>query len=511
MTRIAAVCALILGFCLTETLSFSSVYSSARHVSPLRRTVEPLFSSVDTFNGLSDSKPTKRSRFMNAIPRMDALDKNILGTAVPSMINMAVVPLVNAVDTFWVGRMGVALALAGQAAANSAFFTLYFLVAFLPTITAPMVAEAVASGDMEAAQERVCESLFLCNLFGGLGTILLVVFPRVGLRMVLPEGAPALEYAAPYLRWRALSMAPALLTATGFAAYRGLLNTVTPLKVSLFTNALNLFLDPLLIFNAKLGFIGAALATAISEGSAGLIYLQLLLKRKLVTWKKLVKPPSWKKLVPILQGGSSVLARQAAINVAIISAARRAQVMDPSGVSAAAYGIVMNLFSVGIVMHIAIQSTAAALIPATRAKEGDEAARNVADRMFSWGTLIGALMGTIQYLALPFLVPLFSTLPEVQEAVRAPAIISSFVHFINGIAFAGEGAMLGLGCFRDLALLTAVGTLTLLGLLSTPLGNRLDGILVSLAIFNIVQGVSVLTHYLKFGPLAKKKTKISSA
>jgi hypothetical protein len=71
--------------------------------------------------------------------------------------------------------------------------------------------------------------------------------------------------------------------------------------------------------------------------------------------------------------------------------------------------------------------------------------------------------------------------------------------------------MLGLGCFRDLALLTAGGTLTLLGLLSTPLGNRLDGILVSLAIFNIVQGVSVLTHYLKFGPLAKKKTKISSA
>jgi len=222
--------------------------------------------SVEEVNGLYQYIPTKRTRFLAALPCLDTLDRRVMGTALPSMVNLAVVPLVNAVDTFWVGRMGIALSLAGQAAANNAFFTIYFLVAFLPTITAPMVAEAVGSGDTEAAQARVCESLFLCNVLGGIGTILLVGFPRlVGLRAILPDGAPALEYAAPYLRWRALSMVPALLSATGFAAYRGMLDTVTPLKVSLFTNALNLVLDPLLMFQAKLGFVGAALATAISE------------------------------------------------------------------------------------------------------------------------------------------------------------------------------------------------------------------------------------------------------
>jgi Na+-driven multidrug efflux pump len=112
-------------------------------------------------------------------------------------------------------------------------------------------------------------------------------------------------------------------------------------------------------------------------------------------------------------------------------------------------------------------------------------------------------MGTLQFLALPLLIPLFSTLPEVQQAVKGPAVISSLIHFINGIAFAGEGTMLGLGCFRDLALLTAGGTLTLLGLLSTSLGDSLNGILVALALFNVVQGASVLTHYLKVSPLAK--------
>jgi Na+-driven multidrug efflux pump len=263
--------AILLGFVrlsihFTEISSFTSAYLSVRHDVFPRQTRRPghfesdrqLFSTFDAIDGIVDPPSTKRSRFISAIPRMDSLDEKILGTAVPSMINMAVVPLVNAVDTFWVGRMGIALALAGQAAANSAFFTLYFLVAFLPTITAPMVAAAVASGDMDAAQERVCESLFLCNVLGGLGTMVLVLFPHVGLRMVLPDGAPALEYAAPYLRYRALSMVPALLSATGFAAYRGMLDTVTPLKVSLFTNALNLVLDPLLIFRGQLGFLGAA-------------------------------------------------------------------------------------------------------------------------------------------------------------------------------------------------------------------------------------------------------------
>jgi len=45
-----------------------------------------------------------------------------------------------------------------------------------------------------------------------------------------------------------LGMIPALFSATGFAAYRGLLNTVTPMKVSLTANLLNLVLDPLCIF-----------------------------------------------------------------------------------------------------------------------------------------------------------------------------------------------------------------------------------------------------------------------
>lgn len=323
---------------------------------------------------------SKRQRFLQALPgrwgqqraetkkkrtQLSSLDTRVLGTAIPSMINLAVVPLVNAVDTFWVGRMGVALALAGQAAANQAFFTLYFLINYIPTMTAPLVASAVGSKQTDQAQARVCESLFLSNVLGLIGTAFLVLAPQAALSMVIPAGAPAMEYAKPYLQVRALSMIPVLMSATGFAAFRGMLDTVTPLKVSLGANLLNLVLDPLLIFFTPLGVAGAALATALSEFASGAVYMKLLVKRKLATLKLLVKPPSFKSLIPLLQGGTSLLGRQMAINIGLVAAARRAQALDPSGVSAAAYGIAMQLYSVGIVVHIAMQGTASALVPAT--------------------------------------------------------------------------------------------------------------------------------------------------
>ena len=172
----------------------------------------------------SGPKFSKRKRFLAALPKIsrskmgDDVDKQILSSSLPSMVNMAVVPLVNAVDTFWVGRLGVALALADQADANQAFFMFYFFVSVLPTITAPMVAKAVGSGDVVEAEKQVNQALFLSNLLGAIGTTMLVGFPRLSLELILSKDAPSMSWAIPYLRFRGLSMIPALVSATGFSA-----------------------------------------------------------------------------------------------------------------------------------------------------------------------------------------------------------------------------------------------------------------------------------------------------
>jgi len=463
-------------------------------------------------NSSSSSSSTKTKATQEDKWWGDETDQLILQTAIPSMLNFLVVPLVNSVDTFWVGRLGVALALAGQAAANQAFFTIYFLVAFLPNLIAPLVATSISSGDTKEAQNRIREGLFLSNLLGGIGTLLLVGFPQTSLRMVLPADAPAMPYAVNYARLRSLSMMPALWSATGTAAYRGLLDTVTPLKVSLVTNLCNLVADPLLIFGLPflpfkaMGISGAAVATAGSEMISGVTYLYLLLKKKLLKTKQILSIPSWERLKPLVIGGFAMLMRQLVLNVAFLGASRKAQMMDrATGIPAAAYGIVMQVYSLGVVCHLGMQSTAAALVPAARAKGGDDAARAVADRMMIWGVIVGAVIAIAQFTAQQRLLPMFSTIPEVQEAVKIPALISSLIQFANGPLFVGEGIMLGLGLFKALSCATAMGVGIMLAVLATPLGQQLNGILIALAAFNVYQAIAMVYHYLKMGPLSKTK------
>jgi Na+-driven multidrug efflux pump len=252
--------------------------------------------------------------------------------------------------------------------------------------------------------------------------------------------------------------------------------------------------------------MGAAIATAFSEFTSGVAYIVLMLRRKLVRVSLLFRPPSIESLIPLVLGGVSLLGRQMALNLGFLLATRRAQSLDPiTGIAAAAYGIVMQISSVTGVMHIAMQCTAAALVPSTLAKSGPNDARRMADRIFFWGTILGLLLGSIQYLSIPYLVPLFTPIPEVQEAIRIPAAIASLLHVANGPVFVGEGVMLGLRCYRDLLLITAIGISTMVAGLASPIGQKLNGILVSFLAFCIVQAIAVVIHYLKFGPLASQK------
>ena len=64
------------------------------------------------------------SRLAEALsPRFSALDGRIAAVAVPAIFSLVVFPLVGMVDTFFVGRMGSALSLAGQGAANAALIS----------------------------------------------------------------------------------------------------------------------------------------------------------------------------------------------------------------------------------------------------------------------------------------------------------------------------------------------------------------------------------------------------
>ena len=177
-------------------------------------------------------------KILRGMPRGDDFDKRIVELAVPAIINFAILPLVGAVDTAFVGQMGDALALAGQGAANQVFSSTFWIISFLPSVVTPLVAQAVGSGDQAEVQDRVGEAVFLGLILGLIGTFFLGKFPDKALSAVLPADAPAMKYAQPYLAIRALTFIPAILSTVGFSCFRGSMDVVTPLKISLLSNVL---------------------------------------------------------------------------------------------------------------------------------------------------------------------------------------------------------------------------------------------------------------------------------
>ena len=117
--------------------------------------------------------------------------------------------------------------------------------------------------------------------------------------------------------------------------------------------------------------------------------------------------------------------------------------------------------------------------------------------------MLGVVLALGQWFALPVITQWFSPLVVVRDAVRGPAAISSFIHLVNGLVFAGEGTMLGLGLFRDLALITCLGVFVMLLCLSSSLGCTLNGVIISLAAFNVVQGLAVTVHHIRISPLRR--------
>lgn len=453
------------------------------------------------------------------LPRGDELDGKIAQIFFPSVANGMVVPLTGVVDTVWVGRMGDALALAAQGAANQLFNAVSYAVSFVPTVTVPLVAAAYARGDLTAARARTCESLWLSCTIGLVGTMILVGAPRTALLLILPADALTMPLAASYLWLRSLSMVPALAASVAFAAFRGCLDVVTPLKVTLVSNLVNLVLDPIFIFSANMGVAGAAIATVISEVIAAVLYLSLLLRRRLASWALLLRAPRASAILPLLAGSSSVFVRNLAWNSIMLLRARSASAADVTGTSAAAYAICLQIYYLGTVFCGAIQTCGSVLVAntlgatstisnvatassasTTLSFEDASEARRVANRVLTWSGVVGFVVCAVQLAALPLLVPLFTPLESVQRAVYGPAAAAALVQLANGPAYAAEGIAMGACQWGALTRVTLVG----LGLflLSLRVSSKLGlgpiaahvGVWISLGLLNAAVAVGLIAQ-----------------
>ena len=484
----------------------------------------------DTVNENVHHKADTQSNQENAIvttkepgiwPCWDELDVRLTKIALPVVANLAINPLIGAVDLFWVNRMGNVLAVAGQAAANQVFNSAFFVVTFLPSVTATLISKENAKNNREGVQDAISQALLLGVMIALVCNVLLFFNPSQVLSSVLMEGAPAMEFATPYLIYRAFAFIPSLISLVGFSAFRGVLDTVTPVKISVFANIINVILDPILIFWASMGVKGAAIATLVAEVVSAIIYLVVLRKRDMLLFWKLLRLPSWKKLEPLLKGGFALQLRNVALNVSLLAVQRVTQRIDSTGVAAAAHQMAIQVFQLGGIVLFALSTVAQTVVPNDMVEKYDDKlkrmtggiakAKKTSHRLMSWGLLLGISLGVIQMLALP-LIQRSTPLQEVRDAAKIPSILASVFQSMNGLVFIGEGIMVGTGSFLELSLNTIVATAGCLCALNVfPDIYGVTGVWMGLEIFNVLRMIGVYLHLRVYGPLSPRRTRDTSS
>lgn len=293
------------------------------------------------------------------------------------------------------------------------------------------------------------------------------------------------------------------------------MDTITPLKISIFANLMNAILDPILIFNANMGVTGAAIATLVSEICSAVLFMTLMWKKNLVKVSKLFSLPKIERLKPLLKGGAALQLRNFALNLTFLAVTRVTQSIDDTGVAAAAHAMSIQTFQIGGIVLLALSTVAQFVVPGEMVEKKDpetgktigglKVAKATVNRLMSWGFLLGTVLGFLQILILPKLLQA-SPLEEVRVAAKIPALLGSVYQVFNGLVFIGEGVMVGTGSFMQLSISTLIATLgTLVALKEFPAKYGLTGVWMGFGVFNTLRLAGVAIHQFVNGPLTKRK------
>jgi putative MATE family efflux protein len=170
------------------------------------------------------------------------------------------------------------------------------------------VSQSFGSGDINKAKAYTSAALFIGIICGLLYTtvMLLFRFQLIGFFNIQEENV--IKLAENYLSVVAWTIPLTFLTATMGAVYTASGNSRTPFLCNIVGTAINMALDPILIFGFQLGVLGAAYATIIAQTSAFLMLVFLFKtskKRPFEKIKLLIVPKlsdiMWivKKTIPI--------------------------------------------------------------------------------------------------------------------------------------------------------------------------------------------------------------------
>src|ERR687898_370900 len=198
--------------------------------------------------------------------------------AVPMVLELVLESTFAVVDIFFVAKLG-ASAVATVGLTETMLFLLYSVGMGLAMAVTAVVARRIGEGKREEAAVTAVQAIWIALLASLPFAVAGIVFAQDLLRLM---GADAwtLTHGYPYMQWALGGNVVIMLLFTINAIFRGAGDASAAMRVLWVANALNIVLDPMLIFGfgpiPALGVEGAAIATMIVAMTSWIFLMRIL-------------------------------------------------------------------------------------------------------------------------------------------------------------------------------------------------------------------------------------------
>ncbi len=382
-----------------------------------------------------------------------------MALSVPILGSLVAEPLAGLVDTAFVARLG-AEPLAALGVGTMMLSALFWAFSFLGVATQTRVATLHGAGSQDGSSEpgaaRMClVAVTLAMLIGGVVAVIGTPLCMPAARAMGASGTVA-ELATEYLRYRLLGAPAMLVSFAAFGALRGAHDMKTPLWVAGGMNALNVVLDPILIFGfwglPALGVAGAAIASSASQWVGALWAVAVAVRRL-----GLADGFDWRLASGLMAAGVDLFLRAASLNAFLILGTRKATLISAG--AGAVHQVVRSTWFFNALFLDSFAISAQSLV-AFFLGTGDPAkARQAARVVCLWSCGTGAVLGLAMLAAEPWVSALY--VPPVAAALFGiPWRVSAAIQPVSGLTFGTDGVHFGSGDFvylRNSVLTALVG------------------------------------------------------
>ncbi|CAD6270841.1 unnamed protein product [Miscanthus lutarioriparius] len=430
---------------------------------------------------------------------LDTVGLDILSIALPAALALAADPIAALVDTAFVGHLGSAeLAAVGVSISVFNLVSKLFNVPLLNVTTSFVAEQQAMDNDYAGSREgydfprspeeltpkrkflpAVSTSLALAAGIGLMETVALIFGSGTLMDMIgIPIDSPMRIPAEQFLTFRAYGAPPIVVALAAQGAFRGLMDTKTPLYAVGVGNLVNVILDAILVFPLGFGVRGAALATVTSEYVIACILLWKLNSKVVIFSRNVIGGG----IIHYLKSGGLLIGRTIAVLLTMTLSTSLAAREGP--VPMAGHQLCLQVWLTISLLNDALALAGQALLASEYAKGNYKQARLVLYRVLQIGSVTGIALAVALFFGFGSFSVLFTNDPAVLDIAKSGVWFVTISQPINAIAFVIDGLYYGVSDFAYAAYsMFFVGAISSAFLLAAAPKLGLGGIWSGLVLF----------------------------